>query len=443
MKDYTKLTPEAKEALVMKAKKCGYATETLYGNCIQSAMNGIYRAFPEFGITEDMIRDAPLLEEVTESFLAFLGTDPVAGYNVKFDLQFLWCSGIDLITDQEIYDAMLSSYGVFPKYDRRLSNHRLITVAGYYGIDFPAHNSLGDVYATAEVLVRIAEALTGEKFGMEKDLRPLHQKIGTEACSLALKEFAGLTYDEMIEALLKKYGPAEYDYFTDSSCMMKNRDISRTREGLYCHHIDEDVTPTLSDPMIARLHSHEHQTKERLVYCNLIEHLLLHIEIGRDRFFQNHSALRDPEQFEEFITHGVSEISKDLNDMYLNRCGGLAWRERCYQEIAPFYEDYIEIQKEFQRYILDHYEAPEYPVYPKKGNTVMKDGTLWTVAKCNRRSVVLRSGTEEKKVSSDCFLKTEKSAEEAIEDVRQRLSDTGYGMNTAVYRDIAVMESLL
>ena len=56
MKDYTKLTPEAKEALVMKAKKCGYATETLYGNCIQSAMNGIYRAFPEFGITEDMIK---------------------------------------------------------------------------------------------------------------------------------------------------------------------------------------------------------------------------------------------------------------------------------------------------------------------------------------------------------------------------------------------------
>lgn len=56
MTDYSKLTPEAKEALVMKAKKCGYATETLYGNCIQSTLNGIYRAFPDFGVTEDMIK---------------------------------------------------------------------------------------------------------------------------------------------------------------------------------------------------------------------------------------------------------------------------------------------------------------------------------------------------------------------------------------------------
>ena len=54
--DYSKLTPEAKEALVVKAKNCGYSTETLYGNCIQSTLNGIYCAFPDFGITEDMLK---------------------------------------------------------------------------------------------------------------------------------------------------------------------------------------------------------------------------------------------------------------------------------------------------------------------------------------------------------------------------------------------------
>ena len=56
MTDYTTLTPEAKEALVVKAKNVGYATETLYGNCIQSTLHGIYRAFPDFGITPDMIK---------------------------------------------------------------------------------------------------------------------------------------------------------------------------------------------------------------------------------------------------------------------------------------------------------------------------------------------------------------------------------------------------
>ena len=56
MTDYSALTPEAKEALVVKAKNVGYSTETLYGNCIQSTLHGIYRAFPDFGITEDMIK---------------------------------------------------------------------------------------------------------------------------------------------------------------------------------------------------------------------------------------------------------------------------------------------------------------------------------------------------------------------------------------------------
>ena len=56
MTDYSKLTPEAKEALIMKAKKCGYATETLYGNCIQSTLHGIYKAFPDFGVTEGMLK---------------------------------------------------------------------------------------------------------------------------------------------------------------------------------------------------------------------------------------------------------------------------------------------------------------------------------------------------------------------------------------------------
>ena len=56
MTDYSKLTPEAKEALVVKAKNSGYSTETLYGNCIQSTLNGIYRAFPDYGVTEDMLK---------------------------------------------------------------------------------------------------------------------------------------------------------------------------------------------------------------------------------------------------------------------------------------------------------------------------------------------------------------------------------------------------
>ena len=55
MQDYTKLSHEEKEALVKKAMDVGFQTETDYGNCIQSCLNGLYAAFPDLGITEDML----------------------------------------------------------------------------------------------------------------------------------------------------------------------------------------------------------------------------------------------------------------------------------------------------------------------------------------------------------------------------------------------------
>lgn len=56
MTDYTKLSPEEKERLVKKAMDVGFQTETDYGNCIQSCLNGIYQAFPDAGLTEDMLQ---------------------------------------------------------------------------------------------------------------------------------------------------------------------------------------------------------------------------------------------------------------------------------------------------------------------------------------------------------------------------------------------------
>ena len=56
MQDYTKLSHEEKEVLVKKAMDVGFQTETDYGNCIQSCLNGLYTAFPDLGITEDMLQ---------------------------------------------------------------------------------------------------------------------------------------------------------------------------------------------------------------------------------------------------------------------------------------------------------------------------------------------------------------------------------------------------
>ena len=37
-----------------------------------------------------------------------------------------------------------------------------------------------------------------------------------------IKKELGMSYDELVEHLLSKYGPAKYDYFCNESCRSKN-----------------------------------------------------------------------------------------------------------------------------------------------------------------------------------------------------------------------------
>ncbi|MBR5740718.1 MAG: C_GCAxxG_C_C family protein [Firmicutes bacterium] len=56
MKEYFALPQEEKDALVQMAYDKAYETESLYGNCMQSVLNGLYLTFPDMGITPEMIK---------------------------------------------------------------------------------------------------------------------------------------------------------------------------------------------------------------------------------------------------------------------------------------------------------------------------------------------------------------------------------------------------
>ncbi len=65
-------------------------------------------------------------------------------------------------------------------------------------------------------------------------------------------------------------------------CWGRNGNYSRTPEGLLCHHIDEDKASVLSNPRFAKDYPFSYQKRERLVYCDYVEHLLLHHKIKGD-----------------------------------------------------------------------------------------------------------------------------------------------------------------
>jgi hypothetical protein len=147
-----------------------------------------------------------------------------------------------------------------------------------------------------------------------------------------IENFYKLTYKEYVAFLLEKYGPAVCDYFANEQCKSKSSKISRTKEGLFCHHIDENKEILLSTPEVARLHPFEYQKKEHLVYCNIIEHLLLHVKIVQECSKDNPSL----------GVGGVSMITAQINGYYDNPPTS-GWQINAYNVIKDNYDDYINL----------------------------------------------------------------------------------------------------
>ena len=148
-----------------------------------------------------------------------------------------------------------------------------------------------------------------------------------------------VTYYDLQSYLLNKYGPVKYDYFANAECRSRSKKISRTNEGLYCHHMDEDKGANLSDPISAQRQPYEWQKKDRLVYCNVLEHLILHIKIA---VLRQKKMLSDTKAIDDFFTTGgIFELCLAINELFEKGESNSGWRKACYEKIKKNYEDYI------------------------------------------------------------------------------------------------------
>ena len=58
MKDYSKLSPEEKKALVQRAYDAGYHYEHTYSNCCQCTLAALSDVFPDLGIDDKLFKSA-------------------------------------------------------------------------------------------------------------------------------------------------------------------------------------------------------------------------------------------------------------------------------------------------------------------------------------------------------------------------------------------------
>lgn len=123
------------------------------------------------GITDEMVRCAPKLEEVLPSFKSFIGNHILVGYNVAFDVNFLYHSF------SEILDCPLSNDFVDCLYFARyllphLPNHKLETVSRFFDLDCRImHRALKDCEATHQCFLKLEEIVRAEFSSLDKFVR--------------------------------------------------------------------------------------------------------------------------------------------------------------------------------------------------------------------------------------------------------------------------------
>lgn len=153
---------------------------------------------------------------------------------------------------------------------------------------------------------------------------------------LTVKDF---TYLEYCDYLQKKYGIGLDDYMTKSYNLKPK--CKRTKEGLLAHHKKEDTMILLSTRNVAMMCPYEWQLKENIVYCDYLEHLLLHILICKYPSDKKANIVK--------VGFGgvVNFIVPELNDFYSGWETNQAWRKNCHDKIRNDKDVYMELLRQF------------------------------------------------------------------------------------------------
>lgn len=163
------------------------------------------------------------------------------------------------------------------------------------------------------------------------------------------EKIKNLSYIEYCDYLQQKYGIGRSDYMTKS--WNKNQKVARTKEGLLAHHKYEDHAIMLSTKEYAMNNPFEWQLAKNIVYCDYLEHLLLHILICE------YPAANKNEHESVGIGGVINYIIPELNDFFSGWQTDQAWRKTCLELIKDEKDVYLVLVKRFKNWWKKY---PEY-----------------------------------------------------------------------------------
>lgn len=145
------------------------------------------------GLSLESLKEAPDLESTLNKMVKFIGSDPLVGHNISFDLGFLIyelerlkIKGIESLKRSHFCTSYLS-LKLWPK----LSSHRLMHLAKHVGLELrPNHRAMQDAEVCMKVFLNLISSFT-----------TLHEILKAQEVGLHFNEFSLQKLLEEKEAL--------------------------------------------------------------------------------------------------------------------------------------------------------------------------------------------------------------------------------------------------
>lgn len=128
------------------------------------------------GITNEIVADAPGIEDVLPRFLEFIGEDIVVGHNVHFDVNFIYDYAEDFELkpfSNDLVDTLRLSRRLYPE----LQSHKLSALAAHFGVEPDGeHRALADCVTTQKCLSAM-DAYAAQNGGIPESAEDLYRKL--------------------------------------------------------------------------------------------------------------------------------------------------------------------------------------------------------------------------------------------------------------------------
>lgn len=181
------------------------------------------------GITNDMVKDKPTIEEILPKFMEFIGDSVLVAHNAEFDIGFIRekCRQQNIEFNNKSIDTLTLARILLPD----LKRHRLNVVAKALGVPLLNHHrAVDDARATALIFQKFLDMLVKKGANTLKEVNEIlgkvdYTKLGTNHITLLAKDYTGL------KNLYKIVSDAHVNHFYRAPRILKSF-LQEHREGL-------------------------------------------------------------------------------------------------------------------------------------------------------------------------------------------------------------------